>query len=293
MVNQDLISVIIPTCNRLPVLKRVLGTLEKQTKEGGPFEVIVIDDGSKDGTAEYLASAGLSFSCSCIRQQRQGPAAARNAGLKRARGETVLFLNDDCLAAPDLLFQHRRGRQKFGECAILGRIEWSAEIPLLPEVRNLIKIYYFPFGKIKTPWNVHFAYFITGNLSMPLKKVLEVGGFDEDFTDAAYEDIELGYRLWQSGSRLCYNPGAVALHVHHLNFDEFCDRQRKVAYWLYAFLAKHPEVMNLYPGLSNYIEKFPFTNKDSYNLILNYMMYRGASAGREAFLDKKTTKADG
>jgi glycosyltransferase involved in cell wall biosynthesis len=284
-VSRDLISVIIPTYNRWPVLKRVLETLEKQTKEGWPFEVIIIDDGSKDGTVEYLERTAFSFPCCCIRQRHKGPAAARNAGLKKAGGEIVLFLNDDCLAAPDLLFQHRRGRQEFSECAIVGRIEWSSEIPLSPGLRELVNRYYFPYGKIKTPWNVHFAYFITGNLSAPLKKVLEAGGFDEDFTDAAYEDIELGYRLWQAGLRLCYNPGAAAVHYHHLDFDQFCDRQRKVAYWFYAFVAKHPEVKAFYPGVHSNINGFSLKQKQSYNLLLSYMMYRGAKAGKKAFFE--------
>jgi glycosyltransferase involved in cell wall biosynthesis len=248
-IKKHLISVIIPTCNRRDILKRSLHALNNQIKDGRPFEVIVVDDGSQDGTADYLKRASFSFPFKYCVRKHKGPAAARNAGLKIAAGVTALFLNDDCLAAPDLLFQHRKYRQAFEDCAVLGQIKWSSEIPLTPTIKELLRVFYFPYYKISDPQNVSFNYFITGNLSVPIKKVMQAGGFDEDFTDAAFEDIELGYRLQRMGMRICYNPQALAFHFHQINYAQFCDRQQRVAYWLAFFVKKHPELKFHYPCL--------------------------------------------
>ena len=284
MENQQLISIIIPTCNRLQILKRTLHSLEKQTEGGQPFEVILIDDGSRDGTADYLKNASFSFPFHFFSQEHKGPAAARNAGLKTAGGKTVLFLNDDCLAAPDLLYQHRRFRQKHGECAVLGRIEWPPEVPLPPAVKELAYDYCFPYKKIINPAYVPFHYFITGNLSAPLPEVIAAGGFDEHFRDAACEDIELGFRLQRRGLRLCYNPAAVAFHLHKLDFDQLCNRQLKAAYWFQAFAAKHPEAAARLHGILACKDEFPLLeNKKALQIILKYMMYRGTKAGRRDF----------
>ena len=291
MENQQLISIIIPTCNRLQILKRTLHSLEKQTEGGQPFEVILIDDGSRDGTADYLKNASFSFPFHFFSQEHKGPAAARNAGLKTAGGKTVLFLNDDCLAAPDLLYQHRRFRQKHGECAVLGRIEWPPEVPLPPAVKELAYDYCFPYKKIINPAYVPFHYFITGNLSAPLPEVVAAGGFDEFFKDAACEDIELGYRLQHRGLRLRYNPASVAFHLHKLDFDQLCNRQLKAAYWFQAFAAKHPEATAHFQGVLACREEYPFLenkleNKKALKLILRYMMYRGSKAGKKDFFTK-------
>ena len=284
MANRQLISIIIPTCNRLQILKRALHSLEKQTEGGMPFEVILIDDCSRDGTADYLQRANFSFPFRFFSQEHKGPAAARNAGLKEAGGKTVLFLNDDCLAAPDLLSQHKKIRQKYGECAVLGRIEWSPEISLSPGLKDLANDYCFPYKKINNPANIPYHYFITGNLSAPLPEIIAAGGFDEYFQDAACEDIELGYRLQRRGLRLHYNPAAVAFHLHNLSFDQLCNRQLKAAYWFQAFAAKHPEAAANFQGMLACGDKFPFSeNKKALQLILKYMTYRGAKAGRKDF----------
>lgn len=284
MSKEPLVSVVIPTYNRSEALQKALEALDAQDQEGRPFEVIVVDDGSTDGTAAYLAKAEFSYPLRSIRQENKGPAAARNRGLELAEGETVLFLNDDCLAAPNLLAEHLRYRREFGEIAVLGHIEWSPEIVLAQEVETLVKTFYFPFQQITDPEDVPFVFFITGNLSVPLAKVREAGGFDEDFREAAFEDIDLGYRLEKLRVRVRYNRSALAYHYHHLDFDDLCDRHQKVGYWLQAFLAKHPEAEIYYQGMLNlYRGDFPVKEVPYLHLILSYMGYRGLKAGWAKF----------
>ena len=79
--------------------------------------------------------------------------------------------------------------------------------------------------------------------------MLKAGGFDEDFREASCEDIELGYRLYRAGLPMRYDPGALAYHLHRLDFDDLFDRQRKFAYWLAIFLKKHPQAKAYYASL--------------------------------------------
>lgn len=273
----DLISVVIPTYNRREALMRALRSLDRQESEGRPFEVIVADDGSTDDTIAALTESALSFSFpfDYLAQDRRGPAAARNAALRRAAGGIVLFLNDDCLAAPDLLARHRAMHRRFGEGAVLGRIAWSPEIKLRPEINEIIERYYFPYEQISDRENVSFAFFITGNLSLPRARVLKAGGFDEDFREASCEDIELGYRLYRSGLPIRYEPAALAYHLHELDFDSLFDRQRKFAYWLAVFLAKHPGARAFYPVLPAEHDYFTVPKRECMQLLLKYAAHRG------------------
>jgi len=277
-----LISVVIATRNRSDILQRALQALTCQEAKGNPFEVIVVDDGSNDSTAYTIKNLSFEYPLKYIYQDPRGPAAARNAGMERAEGQIVLFLNDDCLAATDLLACHREFHQKYGECIVLGHIDWAPEIEASTLLKELVNKYYFPYYQIIDQEEVSFAFFITGNLSIPLEKVKETGGFDENFREAAFEDIELGYRLEQRGIPMKYNPHALAYHLHELSFDDLFDRQKKVAYWLNAFLSKHPEAKKYYPGFNN-IPEIPVNNQSCLEMILRYASYRGLKEGKADF----------
>jgi len=98
------ISVIIPTYNRSKILSECLGELEGQSFPKEEFEVIVIDDASRDRTYELVGSFGHRLNIRYFRQERnKGPAAARNVGIKEAKGEIIAFLDDDCLPDKDWL----------------------------------------------------------------------------------------------------------------------------------------------------------------------------------------------
>jgi GT2 family glycosyltransferase len=89
-------SVVVPTFNRRPLLAAALESIRAQ--QFADFEIIVVDDGSSDGTAEYLKSFGNGLTL--LTQRNLGPGAARNLGLERARGRYVAFLDSDDLWFP-------------------------------------------------------------------------------------------------------------------------------------------------------------------------------------------------
>ena len=239
------VSVVIPTYNRLDVLPEVLAALATQ-RTAVPFEVVVVDDGSSDGTAGWLEEWKPPFPGRWIQQENSGPAAARNAGVEAATGRLVAFLGDDTVPAAGWLAAHRQAHRERGDAdhvAVIGYTRWHSRMR-----HNAFLEYVnehglqFGYALIEDPRNVPFNFLYTSNLSMP-RALLRAEPFDLRFPYAAWEDIEAGYRLQQrQGMRLLYQPEAVTLHDHPTNFDRFADRQEKAGYSAVVFYGLHPEL---------------------------------------------------
>ncbi len=127
------ISVVIPTYNRLDRLKRVLAALEKQTFPSTAWEVVVVSDGSQDGTNEYLQSLHTPLRLTPVLQENQGVAAARNAGIARAQGHIVLFIDDDVVPVPELMQEHWRIHETQGDgIVVIGPMITPPDFQLSP-----------------------------------------------------------------------------------------------------------------------------------------------------------------
>src|SRR5262245_60053207 len=100
------VSVVIPTYQRRASLERVLGALARQEWDSDRLEVLVVSDGSLDGSLEMARAYPLPFPLIALEQPNQGPAVARNLGLAHAAGPLVLFLDDDVLPSPQLIAEH-------------------------------------------------------------------------------------------------------------------------------------------------------------------------------------------
>ncbi|RRR65905.1 MAG: glycosyltransferase [Candidatus Viridilinea halotolerans] len=209
--NPKQLSVIIPTYNRLGRLKDVLTALEAQTYPLEQFEVIVVSDGSSDGTHAYLAHIQTRLQLHAIIQENQGPAAARNAGIARATGEIVVFLDDDVVPVPVFLAEHMRIHQHQPAAIVLGPMLSPPAFKLSPwvywEQEMLMKQYRaLEQGK----WRPTARQFYTGNSSLPRSYLVAAGGFDTRFRRA--EDLELGYRLARMQVQFCFNAQAIGYH---------------------------------------------------------------------------------
>jgi glycosyltransferase involved in cell wall biosynthesis len=228
------ISVIIPTYNRAATLKDCLAALAAQTCHAELFEIIVVDDGSSDGTAEAVAAfirVGVPET-KYIRQRNLGPAAARNAGIRKAAGDIVLFIGDDIMAAPDLLARHIAWHEAHpapGD-ALLGYVTWDPDLPVTPFMRWLEDGGpQFSFNTLRDGGEADpRGFFYTCNVSLKRAFLLEKGLFDEDFPYAAFEDSELGYRLIPAGLRLIFDRSASAWHRHYTSLGAACARMVKV-----------------------------------------------------------------
>lgn len=215
-------SIIIPTYNRLNSLKRVLAGLENQTGVArSDFEVIVVSDGSIDGTNDFLRAHATSLTLRAHLQPNGGPAAARNAGIKIARGELILFLDDDVFPTPRLLAEHLRIHTAHADSAVvLGPMLTPSDFELAPWVQweqaMLVKQY---AAMQNGDWEPTARQFFTGNTSLARKHLLKQGGFDTQFRRA--EDLELAFRLADAGLQFVFNAQAIGYHYAERSFTSW------------------------------------------------------------------------
>lgn len=238
------ISVIVPTHERRARLDELLRALEAQV-DTPRFEVVLVDDGSRDGTSEWLHAWRGALDLRVLSQENRGPAAARNAGLRQARGALVAFLGDDTVPAPDWLAQHVARHRHAGDdprLAVIGYTTWHAR------VRRTAFLDYineqgpqFGYALIRAPDDVPFNFLYTSNLSLP-RALLERERFDERFPHAAWEDVEAAYRMRRHGLRLVYEPRARVAHDHPTDVRRFGLRQEKAGECAVLFHALHPEL---------------------------------------------------
>jgi glycosyltransferase involved in cell wall biosynthesis len=228
------ISVVIPTRERRDVLHRTLSALAEQEAPTEGFEVVVVDNGSADGTQELLGEVAADFPVRLrwLEEPRPGPAAARNRGVEAAEGSVVLFVGDDMVPAANHLV---RGHAELHEqrpdplVAVLGHATWHPGERVTPFMRWLeAGGPQFAYGGL-SPGPVPTAlHFYTANVSLKRQTFLEAGGFDERFPYAAVEDIELGTRLEDRGVRLFYEPTLVVHHVHPTTLEDSLRRMERV-----------------------------------------------------------------
>ena len=237
-----IISAVIPTHNRLDTLLRVLDSLAAQ-KGAPPFEVVLVDDGSTDATPQTIPGRAYPFPFRYFPRPQGGPAKARNFGIKEATGAIIAFFGDDTILDPDCLRLHHEARaSRGGQTAILGRTRWHPDLRPSRFMRYINEYgLQFGFSIIPDPEKVPFNFFYTSNISLPRRLLTDAGGFDETFPYAAWEDIELAYRLEQSGMVMAYEPRAVTLHHHPTTIATFIQRQRKSGLAAATFAQKHPE----------------------------------------------------
>ncbi len=240
----DSFSIVIPTYRRPGILLRVLEALDRQS--GPPsFEVVVVDDGSGDDTASRLAAYHPTYPFRFLSQQNAGPAAARNRGVEQARGTHVLFLGDDTVPEPDLLAVHAAAHApaRPHPVAVLGYTTWPRERRVSPFLHHINEYgLQFGYGLIDDPESVPFNFFYTSNISLPRSLLMQAGLFDTTFPHAAWEDIEMAYRLMKLGMRMIYRPAAVTRHYHDITLASFRRRQERSGEAAAIFYEKHPEL---------------------------------------------------
>ena len=239
-------SVIIPTYNRSAILIQCLEALNQQNFDNEDFEVIVIDDGSTDNTESLMRNYSPDYRFRYIQQKNAGPGAARNTGIKNATGKYLLILNDDTIAAPDLLSKHQEYHKKYQgkKTAILGSFEYVKEAKVKPFTFFLSKspmVFAYPAMKAGAVYN--YRYFWTCNVSILRDAIVSAGGFDPDFSDPMIEDTELGYRLEKLGYKVIYAPDAISEHYHSMDIHGFIKRQQMSGRNIVKLFEKHPELL--------------------------------------------------
>ena len=191
-------SIIIPTFNRQVILQKALVALARSTFSFDEFEIVVVDDGSTDDTKDMIAALDVPYKLVYERQQRKGPASARNRGINLARGEIMIFIDSDIVVVPGFVAAHLEAHRQPRVVAI-GPVVHTNDLDN-PDSASF---------KIT---DLSRAFFATGNASVAKQYLIKAGLFDEDFDQYGWEDLELGHRLRKVGLRKVKVPEAVGYH---------------------------------------------------------------------------------
>ena len=240
-----LLSVVIPTYGKAETLPLVVRALERQIVPRDAFEVVVIDDGSPDGTAGTLARliAESPLRLRCFRQQNRGVSSARNRGVLESRGTIILFIQDDIVAAPDLLSRHLALHARHPEvtAAAAGRVVWPPDWSLDHFMRWLDRGGpQFKYHEVTGQSTLDYRHFYTCNVSLK-RAALIAHPFDEEIV-YGFEDIELAYRLQAEGFVFHFDELALGYHHHRRSFEDFKRRQFTAGQSLYVLIRNHPEL---------------------------------------------------
>jgi GT2 family glycosyltransferase len=222
------ISVVVPTRDRSDALRDTLMALAAQ--QGAPFEVIVVDNGSRVPPAQALADLGADYPVPLrfVDEPQPGVSAARNRGVAEASGDRILFLNDDTAPLGDrLVAEHAERLAQAGPgTAHMGRIRYRDDQLRDPFMRFLNDHAQFTFeemtaGPVTRPGRVY-----TAHLSLHRRDFEAAGGFDERLV-FGFEDAEFASRFFGVGS-VVYHPDLVTMHDHPISMRGWAERMQRM-----------------------------------------------------------------
>jgi GT2 family glycosyltransferase/peptidoglycan/xylan/chitin deacetylase (PgdA/CDA1 family) len=240
------VSVIVPTYQRRDLVVSAVESLRAQTAPPDTFEIVVVVDGSTDGTADRVRSLDHPVALRVVEQENRGRAAAINAGTRTAHGEILLFLDDDMKADPRMVEEHLRGYEELDVDAVMGLIDHDPASPvsvISEEVRR-------DFEKDVREWSTAFGLLpddkvVVGAQFSVRRDVFErVEGFDESFTRHGrygHADEDLGVRLRAAGARIAFNGGAVSHQTFVRGFDSVWRQYEQYGHADVRLGRKHPE----------------------------------------------------
>jgi len=244
------VSFVVSTYRRPDVLESTLEALVSVDYDVSSYEVIVVDDGSGDSTPAVTASfAGRGPDVRYVAQPNSGVATARNTGATNARGELLIFLDDDIVVQPDHIRAHLAARKAYGDCLVNGHWEFSPAI--------LVALEETPFGRYRIEFEEQVKdgnekvplgdgrlrpHEVTAaNLSISAALFRRLGGFDQAFPYAGAEDAEFGHRAREAGCMFVYDPAIQLEHNdQRVTLEQLCRRYQRGAVTSVYLVARHP-----------------------------------------------------
>jgi glycosyltransferase involved in cell wall biosynthesis len=224
------VSVIVPTYNRADVLNKTLQAYTEQSGDHQICEVLVVDDGSKDHTAAVVArwSNHPVLQVRYLKQENRGLASARNHAIREAKGDLLLFGDDDIIPGRNMVARHVawHGMHPEPNVGVLGLVDWAPEVNATPfMIWSGLYGPQFNFGYFKEGMELDFRHAYFCNTSVKACFLEENGVFSEGFRQYGWEDLELSYRLCSQGYRLLYSPDAVG---YHYKFETFENTRKRI-----------------------------------------------------------------
>ncbi|MEE8586577.1 MAG: glycosyltransferase [Acidobacteriota bacterium] len=254
------ISVVVPVRNGEKTLLRCLNALRNQTLSPQDLEIVVVDDGSVDGTAAMASGRGIRL----ISQPALGASAARNRGVAHARSEVILFTDADCLPDPSWAERLSRPLLKRTAAGAVGRCYSNQDHWVAALIEEELQERYAKMGHSR-----QIDFLNTGNCGFR-REILGKNPFDEGFR--WLEDVELSFRLAQNGHRMRFIPDALVCHPHPENLWAYL--VRKFRYASYA-----PSIYRRYPSKTISDSRTPLNRR----MQLIFLVSAGLSAAGTGF----------
>jgi len=225
-----LFSIIIPTHGRAEHLNDCLRAITELSYPKDKFEVIVVDDGSPQPLEDVVRPFKDRLHIQLIRQTQAGPAKARNRGAADAKGEFLVFTDDDCRPDESWLTHIENTFKRNPEALLGGKTINGLTRNLCSEAsQTLLSIVYDHFNRD----HEQAVFFASNNLAASRKRYLEIGGFDSSFRVS--EDRELCERWRRGGGRLVYEQNMLIRHYHELSFGTFLSQHFHYGQGAYYF----------------------------------------------------------
>lgn len=243
------LSIVVPTHERRELATTLLDALAKQDTDQ-PFEAVVVVDGSTDGTAEALRSRSDPFPLTVIEQANSGASRARNQGAEAARGDVILFLDDDMEPHPGLVGAHLTAHDAGAE-AVMGAIPLHPDSPDNIMADSVGEWADELAGRCARPgYRLGLNDIFTGQLSIRRSLLSVLDGFDERFTaDGTFgnSDIDFGHRLVARGIEVVFRPDAISYQRYVVSARQFLPRWEQVGEADVRIARLHPDMSGLRP----------------------------------------------
>jgi lipopolysaccharide/colanic/teichoic acid biosynthesis glycosyltransferase/glycosyltransferase involved in cell wall biosynthesis len=234
------VSVIVPAHDAAQTIQECMEALLEQSLPQGEVEVIVVDDGSTDGTVTLAQAVGVRV----LTQPHRGPAAARNLGASQASGDILLFTDADCAPTPTWIEEMTRPFTSTGLSASSDPEVVGVKGTYLTRQRELVARfvqveYEDKYDRLAGQERIDFV--DTYSAGYRREVFLANGGFDTTFPTASVEDQELSFRLARKGYQMVFAPQAQVFHHHDASLKEYVRRKFHIGYWKALLTRWHPE----------------------------------------------------
>lgn len=247
-----LISIVVPTYNRSAMVRdAIISLMNQSVTDDVALEAIFVVNGSTDDTEQLLREQAQRWGDRLryfVIEGSGSPAAPRNRGIKEARGEIIILLDDDVLPENNLVQKHADYHAAFPqrEAVALG-------IAYVPDslARQPVSFFHeFNYEGLASNQLIPYTYFWTSNISFKRSFMLEYGMFNEDFL--YNEDIICGHQLNRHGMQLRFVPEARGEHLHQMDISLLEQKGIHVGRWIWATTEQlpEPELLDRYGVLS-------------------------------------------
>lgn len=230
-------SIIVPTYNTSDVLSQCIESIYQQSTDRKDFEVIVVNDGGKDVTTD-LGSLGHGCEVQEFYQDHKGPAAARNLGIVKAKGEIILFLDDDSLPTPNWLSATIQAWETYSDFdGIGGYIAGEPTDSIYCRVNSDFFNWYLDRHLIGD----HCTFVVTCNAGYKKAVLEKIGLFDDRYKKASGEDRDLNIRILKMGGRLRLDKDILVYHDRDLTFLSFARKNYNYGKAAFEIYQRYPE----------------------------------------------------